>query len=124
MSGVIRELAQIIWISHGRLAGARIIDLEPRADPVFFPDIIVVGEEVGWSMQAANDLDLIYRHSKPIVKTVQGILDLGKGGSIFNPRDVEELFHSRLFVQKRVKGSQVPLRCAPHDLCFRRLAES
>src|ERR1700722_19086852 len=90
MSGVICEFAQIIWISHGRLAGDRIIDLQPRPDPVFFPNIIIVIEEIGWSMHAADYLDLIHRHSKPVVKTVQGVLYLGEGCSIFNSRDVEE----------------------------------
>src|ERR1700751_6369717 len=70
MSGVICELAEIIWISHGRLTGARIIDLQPCADPVFLPNIIIVGEEISGPMQAADDLDLIYRHTKSIVKAI------------------------------------------------------
>src|SRR5580700_493215 len=53
-SGVICELAEIIWISYGRLTGARIIDLQPRADLVFLPNIIIVVEKVGWSMYAAD----------------------------------------------------------------------
>lgn len=103
MRGVVRELAEIIWISHGRLAGERIVDLEPGADLVFFPDIIVVVEEIGRSVHAADYLDLIDGHSKSIVQTIQGILYLGEGCSILNARDVEELFDSRALVQQGIK---------------------
>ena len=70
ISGVICELAEIIRISHGRLTGARIIDLQPGADPVFVPNIIIAVEEIGWSIHAADYLDLIHRHTKSVVKII------------------------------------------------------
>jgi hypothetical protein len=50
-------------------------------------------------MHVADYLNLIDGHPKPVVRTIQEILYLGEGCSIFNVRDVEELFHSCLFVQ-------------------------
>src|ERR1700745_3303379 len=70
MGGVSCELAEIIRISYGRLASVRIVDLQPRADPVFFPNIIIIVEEVGWSVHAADYFDLIHRHPIPVVKPI------------------------------------------------------
>src|ERR1700743_2385762 len=67
-SGILCELAGIIRISYGRLTGLRIVNLQPGANPVLVPDIIVVAEKIGLSMHAADDLDLIYSHPKAVVK--------------------------------------------------------
>ena len=98
MRCVICELAGVIRISYGWLTCARIIDLQPGAYLVFVPNIIIVVEEISWSMHAADYLDLIRRHAKPVMKTIERILYLGEGCSIFNLRDVEELFHSYFFM--------------------------
>src|SRR5580698_10796749 len=70
MSGILCELAEVIRISYSRLAGLRIVNLQPGADLVLVPDIIVVAEKIGLSMHAADDPDLIYRHPKAVVKTI------------------------------------------------------
>src|ERR1700739_969594 len=95
---------------------------EPFTDSVLIPYIIVVVEQVGGSMQRAYDFDLVHRNAKSKMQTIERVLYIVQEFPIGNGNDVINLLHLGGIPNEFVKVGDLPLRCLPNELGFRRRA--
>jgi len=87
-------LTSIEGVLHRGLSDCRVGYVQPLADFVLVPDIVVVVQQVGGAVKRSHDLDLILRNSETESQAIQGILDATQGRPIVDANDVEYLFDS------------------------------
>lgn len=67
---------EIKRIPYRWLPGFWIVNLQPFSYTIFFPDIVVVIQHVGRSVQRADDFDLFRRDTKAKMQSIRGVLDI------------------------------------------------
>jgi len=111
-------LTSIEGVLHRGLSDCRVGYVQPLADFVLVPDIVVVVQQVGGAVKRSHDLDLILRNSETESQAIQGILDATQGRPIVDANDVEYLFDSGRVVGELLKFSELPFGGFPDELRF------
>src|SRR5258705_4158294 len=83
-----RTLASIEEILYCGLSGCRVGHIQPLADSILVPHIVVVVEQIGGAGQARYDLDLLFPDTEGQPQAVSGNLDVSPEISIANVDDV------------------------------------
>src|SRR4029077_4913548 len=113
-----RTFALVEKILHRGLPGCWAGYVQPLADLVLVPDIVVVVEHVRVAMQCRYDLDLVLRDSETELQTIESIFDAVQGRPIGNLHHVEHLLDSGRLVHQLQEFGEFPFRGLPDERRF------
>ncbi|ACO31999.1 hypothetical protein ACP_2405 [Acidobacterium capsulatum ATCC 51196] len=101
-------LAGIEDVAFGRLAGFRVGDLEPFADLVLLPDVVIHVEHVGRPVQGGGDLDLVCWNAKAEVQAIERVLDVVEEAASADGDDVVDLLDACGVMRQGVEVRDLP----------------
>jgi len=96
-------------VFHRGRPSRRVGHLQPLADLVLLPDVVVVIEQVRRPVQPSRNLDLLFRNAETEPQGIERILDVAQEFPVTNLHDVEELLDSGGIVHQFVELSKFPL---------------
>jgi len=89
--------------------------------PNVAPDVIVIVEHVGRTMECGRDLDLFGRNTVAEVESIESVFDIAQELSVADLDDVPHLLYACRVVHNLFKLSHLPVRGIPDELCLGRL---